>query len=172
LQDGGVLSGAFSLVGDRYVLIREASELQIAASRVLVACRSLEEAYDERRKRIQRPSADSHLALAEWCLRYDLLPQAAREIADARGLEPHDRRLSWLERRLAAASSLRPQHNSRVDQSVKPAVHVPMSPIEPDSQPQVVPIDELPAGALELFTRRVQPILVNICTISCCLQMG
>jgi hypothetical protein len=170
LQDGGVLTGTFTRMGDRYVLTREGSELQIAASRVLVACRSLEEAYDERRKRIQLPSAESHLALAEWCLRYGLLPQAAREIVDARGLEPQHRRLAWLERRLAAASSPRPQHTPRVDQSVQPVAHVQMSPVEPDSQPQGVAIDELPPGALELFTRRVQPILVNNCTISGCHQ--
>jgi hypothetical protein len=175
LQDGGVLAGTFSRQGDRYVLTRNGGELQVPASRVLVACPSIEEAYDERRKLLGRPSAEVHLALAEWCLRHNLLPQAAREIVDARGLDPNSRQLALLERRLAAAGSPRPQHGARVGADVKTVAHtepIERTPSENAIQPAAIAIDDLPPGAIERFTRRVQPILVNNCTASGCHQLG
>jgi hypothetical protein len=172
LQDGGVLAGTYSLAGDRYVLTRNGSELQVSAGRVLVACRSLEEAYDERRKLIQQQSADSHLALAAWCLRHNLLPQAARELLDARGLEPNNRGVALLERRLAAAGSPRPERRRQVDTEMTPAMHVEMVSGNAEGQQLTIAIDDLPAGAIERFTRRVQPILVNNCTTSGCHQPG
>jgi hypothetical protein len=173
LQDGGVLSGTFSTDGKRYVLIRDGSELQIPASRVLVACRSLEEAYDERRRQLQRPSADAHLALAAWCVRYNLLPQAARELLDARGLEPNHRGLALLERRLAAAGSPPPQRSGpKVERTVVPVSYVEPNTARADPPQPAIAVDELPAGSIERFTRKVQPILVNNCTLSRCHQPG
>jgi hypothetical protein len=172
LHDGGVLTGTFTLDGERYVLIRDGSELQIPASRVLVACQSMQEAYDERRRQLGRPSADSHLALAAWCLRYDLLPQAARELLDARGLEPNHRGLALLERRLAAAGSPRSRRAPIVDRNVAPASYVEKVTIAAVPHQPLIAIDELPPGAIERFTRRVQPILVNSCTLSGCHQPG
>jgi hypothetical protein len=172
LQDGGVLEGTFLHTGDRYVLSRNGSTLEIPAARVLVACRSLVEAYDARRQQIQQPSADAHLALAAWCLRYNLLPQAAREIVDARGLEPNNGRLALFERRLAAASAPRPPRSARVDGNVKPAAHLEVAASQAEIEPAAIAIDDLPPGAIELFTRRVQPILVNNCTTAGCHPPG
>ena len=172
LQDGGVLLGTFTLVDERYVLIRDGSEFQIPASRVLVACCSLEEAYDERRSQLQRPSADLHLALAAWCLRHGLLPQAAREMLDARGLEPNHRGLTLLERRLAAAESPRPQRGPLVDRNLAPASYAETVPSATVSKQPTIAVDDLPPGVIERFTRKVQPILVNNCTLSGCHQPG
>jgi hypothetical protein len=169
LQDGGVLTGTICREGDHYLLTRGGAEIRISCARVLLACSSLDEAYNERRKQIGRPSAEAHLALAEWCLRQNLETQAARELSDARAIDADHPRLALLDRRLAAAGQ-RPRPH---DPAVKPAAAevATAASLAPGQKPEWATA-ELPAGALELFTRKVQPILVNNCTVSGCHQPG
>jgi hypothetical protein len=168
LRDGGVLSGTVTRDGDRFVVTRAGSEIQVKQSDVLAACRSLEEAYDQRRKQISRPSAESHLSLAEWCLRHDLPRQAAREMVDARGFEPRHPWLALLERRLAAAS-----HTRSRDRSAPPVGQTTESAASNAKADQsAMAAEELPNGVVERFTRKIQPILVNSCTTSGCHQRG
>src|SRR5688572_2279457 len=101
LQDGGFLRGRVTRNGERYVLARGTGEMFIPSSNVLLVAASLEDAYQQRRERLDRPTAENHLVLAEWCLRHDLLTHAERELADARALEPHHDQLALFERRLA-----------------------------------------------------------------------
>jgi hypothetical protein len=169
LSDGGVLVGSVSRSGDRYVITRAGSEFQVAAARVQAVCDSLEEAYGIRREKIGKRDAASHLQLAEWCLRYYLVLQATRELKDARELDPLNPRLALLERRLAAVSNARRQPAVLTrprDESV--ATFTPAN-APPNATAH---IKDLPDGALELFTRKVQPILVNNCTLSGCHQPG
>lgn len=169
LHDGGVLSGAISRSGDRYLLRREGGEIEVAASKVAFVGGSLLEAYDDRRTRALQPAAyaDAHLSLADWCLRNNLLPQAARELLDARGLAPDHPRIALLERRLASASAPRPPR----PQPVRRATALEAVPASEEPHDATLPIEELPAGAVERFTRRVQPILVNNCTAAGCHQL-
>ena len=168
LKDGGVLVGEVSRDGDRYLIARAGGEIQVASANVLFVCDSLEEAYELHRANIEHRDAASHLLLADWCLRYNLISQAGRELADARELEPLHPRLALLERRLAALRNPR-------SQAVRPANSTPVKApiVQTASGPRVTTqIDELPDGAVERFTRKVQPILVNNCTTSGCHQPG
>jgi hypothetical protein len=168
LEDGGVLNGNVSLVGDHYVVTTLGSEIRIAPANVLFICDSLEEAYELRREKIARPDAASHLALADWCLRYNLVSQATRALADARRLDPLHPRVGLLERRLAAATTPRPQSAPRATS----AAVIQAPPVSETARANAAPIDALPDGAVERFTRKVQPILVNNCTVSGCHQPG
>ena len=76
LQDGGVLDGQITHTADWYVVTRGGAQMQIAAAQVKVICHSLEEAYELQRQQLSRPTIDAHLALADWCLRYNLIAQA------------------------------------------------------------------------------------------------
>jgi hypothetical protein len=173
LQDGGVLTGQITCAADWYVLGRGSGQMQIAKSRVQVACRTLEEAYEFRRQQINGDKAADHLRLAEWCIRYELRADAGRELAEARRLEPDQPRLALLERRLAKEGS-RPV----VREVVKESVY--LAGVSSRAKPQAANVappahagaSELPAGAVELFTRKVQPVLVNNCTTSGCHQIG
>jgi hypothetical protein len=168
LQDGGVLTGEITSSGDRYLIKQPQGEINIAASRVVTIGDSLIAAYEMQRQK--RPhTVEAHLGLADWCLRHQLLPQAARELMDARGLDANHPRLALLERRLAAADRSTPppatlsgttSHATINDDDQKPAL-----------APALLPPD-LPSGVVEHFTRRVQPILVNNCTTSGCHQPG
>ena len=165
LQDGGVLSGTITRAAYWYVVGHSGGEMQIPSSRVLVVCGTLHEAYDYRRQHTTQATPDSHLALAEWCLRNDLAEEAQCEIKTARDLGANNARLALLDRRLAATKE-------RLNR--QPAA-TPSSEAQPSAAEQSAPsaiTPELPDGVLELFTRRVQPILVNNCTVSKCHQPG
>lgn len=169
LHDGGVLSGEISRSGDRFLLRRDGSEIEIAASKVSFAGGSMLEAYDHRRTQVLQPTpdADAHLSLADWCLRNNLLPQAARELLDARGVAPDHPRIALLERRLASAAAPRPPRPQPVRQATaEDALPLPNEPHDAE-----LSIEELPSGAVERFTRKVQPILVNNCTAAGCHQL-
>jgi hypothetical protein len=160
LQDGGVLEGQITRAADWYVVGRAGGQMQVAATRVLYVCRSLHEAYEYRRHRLSQPTGETHLALAEWCLRHELLEEAETELTTARELRANERKQSLLDRRLAAAKERPKQTASIPTPTTSPVANHEKSP--PATNP------DLPPGVLELFTRKVQPVLVNNCTASKC----
>jgi hypothetical protein len=167
LHDGGVLAGRISRRADRYLVTLDHGEISVSASQVALTARSLDDAYDQQRRLMSRPTAEAHLRLAEWCLRNNLGPQAAQGLVDARGLDPRDPKLTLLERRLAALSAV----GSR--QKTLPA-EAKSSDAMPDNELERLGglADSLPAGTLEQFTRKVQPVLVNSCTTAGCHEAG
>jgi hypothetical protein len=98
-------------------------------------------------------------------LRYNLFDHAASELAAAQRIEPHNRVMVRLNRRLALA-------RDRANHAPAELATAHLQPPEIGRAPQAARTDELPAGAVELFTRRVQPVLVNSCTTAGCHQPG
>jgi hypothetical protein len=178
LQDGGVLTGQISREADCYVVTRAGGQIRISASRVLLECDSLEEACNHRRRQLIRPTAEAHLALADWCLRYGLVVPARRELTDARALDATHPRLELLERRLANAER-EPRAFSN-GAPPRPAIagapprrdEPPGSQIAGLSPQSLAAVSEVPARVVERFTRKVQPVLVNNCTASGCHAAG
>ena len=165
LKDGGVLTGQITCAADWYVVARAGGQMQIAAARVMFVGGTLREAYEYRSRHLNQDSAGPHLALAEWCLRYSLVDEAGAELAAARNAEPDNPKLALLTRRTTAAK-VRPAQST-------PAASPTNSP--PATADQTVPakaVRDLPSGVVELFTRKVQPVLVNNCTASKCHQPG
>ncbi len=165
LQDGGVLTGKISQAADWYVVGRSGGQMQVAASRVMFVGHSLHEAYDYRRQRIASNTVETHLSLAEWCLRYDLLAEAGDELKAARNLNADHPNLTVLDRRLAAAKE-RPAKSATAANQKSP----PTTASGPSTTSSVTP--DLPSGVLEMFTRKIQPVLVNNCTVSKCHEPG
>src|SRR4051812_17629649 len=75
LQDGGVLTGQITRAADWYIVTRGGGQMQIAHKRVMLVCRTLEEACEFRRQQMGGGKVADHLRLAEWCIRYDLLAE-------------------------------------------------------------------------------------------------
>jgi hypothetical protein len=173
LQDGGVLTGNISRTESGYLIRRGGSQIQVPTAKVLLACRTLAQAYEARRAEIKMPTAESHLSLATWCLQNGLKPQAARELADVRALEPSHPRLALLERRLAAeeaaasADHLAKERLPRATDSAAPFVVK-----QAATTASATNVESLSGPIVERFTRKVQPILVNNCTTSGCHQRG
>jgi hypothetical protein len=171
LQDGGVLDGQITRAADWYVVIRPGgSQMQIAASRVQFAGRSLHDAYLHRRQNTSLTTTGAHLGLAEWCLRYSLVSDAEAELEAARKMGGNEIRLGLAERRLEAIKNRQVQKPSAVQQA-SATLPAPEKAVEQPAPPRITSRD-LPDGVLELFTRRVQPVLVNNCTASKCHQPG
>jgi hypothetical protein len=166
LKDGGVLRGHVAREGDHYVVLGAKSRLEVATSNVTLVSSSLAEAYTAQQRQLPH-TAEAHLGLADWCLRYSLLSQAERELADARQLDPHSGKLDLLKRRLDVATRTASPRKS-IEEEAGDANEA--------SAADVVRLEELaaalPPGAVEKFTRKVQPLLVNNCTTTGCHQAG
>jgi hypothetical protein len=174
LQDGGVLTGEITRAADWYLVSRGSGQMQVARSRVLLLCRTLDEAYEFKRQQIRGDKPADHLRLAEWCIRYELRDEAAAELAEARRLDPDMPRLHLLQRRLEKSDSpSKPKEsvylanaNSQAKLRATPAASQPVAVAKSAS------VGDLPDGVVELFTRRVQPVLVNGCTAAACHRAG
>jgi hypothetical protein len=169
LKDGGVLTGQITRAADWYVVSRGGGEMQIAQSRVMLVCRSLEEAYQFRREQLNTSKVEPHLTLADWCLRYSLLAEARRELDDARQIDPDHPRIGLLERRLEKMRA-EPATKSSVSMAAKNPTGTAKGPEQAPAT--TISTSDLPANVVERFTRKVQPILVNNCTTSGCHQLG
>ncbi len=69
LRSGGVLHGAVSVSGERYVITGSNSVVDVPAPQVLLVAHSMEDAYQQQRKKLPADVAEAHLGLADWCLR-------------------------------------------------------------------------------------------------------
>jgi hypothetical protein len=166
LRSGGVLHGSVAVSGERYVVTRANSVVDVPAPQVLLVARSMDDAYRRQRQQLPRDTNEARLALAAWCLRYDLLDAARQELADARQIDPRDPRMALLERRLAVASQSK----------TAPAATAQIKPHDDSSKAELrkleLLVDDLPPETVERFARKVQPLLVNNCTASGCHQAG
>jgi hypothetical protein len=159
LRNGGVLRGRITRVGDRFIVgSGETDEVRLPARAVEQHCWSLEEAYEKRRGSLPASSAEARLDLAEWCLSHRLLPQAAEQLMEARRLDPQNPRNSPFERRLQM-SARRPPRPAAPPEETAPGA----SDAEMERE-----IADLPAGAVEIFTSAVQPLLLNRCAANRC----
>jgi hypothetical protein len=174
LQDGGILVGQIKRNGNWYIVACGGGQMQVTSDRVTHVCRTTVEAYEYQRQQSSASSAAAHLVLADWCMRYNLLDEAGRELGEARNLDPDHPRLSLLELRLEKArespTTTKPtQIPSKVAKTPPVKEKTPAQSSVPKHA--ALPTD-LPDGAVELFARKVQPILVNSCTTSGCHQPG
>lgn len=172
LLDGGVLTGQVLRDNDRYVITRPAGKVFIPVPRVMLVANSLGEAYQKRRERILSPTADSHLDLADWCLKQNMLAEAEVELSAAQKLDALHQRLPSLQQRY-------------ILQRDRPKRTAPVASVPTKSAPrgggdilQVAAVEtpadlrHLPPGTIEMFTRKVQPVLVNNCATSGCHAVG
>ena len=160
LHNDSVLLGSVTMQGEHYEIQREGLSMRVPVREVALVAQSLVDAYQQKRASRGQLTATEHLDLAEWCLRHSLWAEASLELLDARGKEPDRRQLELLERRLLVNSARRQAEEKETETISKPQ--------ESGSAGDLESPIELPKGALELFTRRVQPLLVNNCTASGC----
>lgn len=162
LQNGQVLRGEISRKGGDYLVVSPGIQLLVREHQVEMHCQSLEEVYRHRRSRMDLQSAQSHLEMAQWCLKHQMLPAAKQELFDAVSLDRRHPLIPVIERRLELAES-------------PPATILPAS---ADSKPLVAAgpsSDELdrivrgmPPKTMEMFTAKIQPILLSNCATAAC----
>ncbi|MFO7905158.1 MAG: hypothetical protein ACQESR_05920 [Planctomycetota bacterium] len=160
LRTGSVLRGKILRVGDRYVVgLNDRDEVTVRADRVQMRCDSLQEAYRWKQSQLpENAKAADHLQLADWCLRHDCLAAAAEQLMAAQRQSPNGPANEHFEKRLRLAARRRPASSKG-----REVGHRVPSRAELDDV-----ASSLPTGMVELFTNRVQPLLINHCGTGNC----
>lgn len=167
LQNGNVVRGNIQSLRDHYRIELPGGQLRIRTEQVEMFCKDLDEAYRERRANRTASSADSHLELARWCMRYDLHAHAARELEEARTIDAEHSRLPLLERQLKQLVKIYARSEpvpARVTLSAEELVE--------QQQLDEEALAKAPKWARVLFVRQVQPLLVHSCATAGCHQPG
>lgn len=162
LRNGNILRGKVQQQGDRYHVHLLNGQLQVRASQVETFCLTLEQAYQHRCETRGGASADSHLELAGWCLRHDLVDHADAELRAARATDPDHPRLGLLQRQLKQSLQLAARDKKQQVEASKPAK--PVEPLDPAR------LEKAPQWARALFVRQIQPLVVHSCATSGCHQ--
>jgi hypothetical protein len=168
LRNGSVLSGTVRRYGDAYHIDVAGALLQVPAEQVEMFSRSLEEAYDLRRRDRTGPTAAAHMDLAAWCMQLDLLSQAARELLDARTMDPGNLSLPGMEMRLKQLLELRAAREALVTRDPRTST---TNDATTSASAAAAPI-EISAAAQSQFVRSIQPMLIRGCATGGCHQPG
>ncbi|NOY42936.1 MAG: hypothetical protein GXP26_14015 [Planctomycetes bacterium] len=161
LRNGNVIEGRITRLADHFRIEVEHGQLQVRVEQAEMFCLTLDEAYERRREMRTGSTADSHLELAAWCLRHDLLDHAARELLEARTVDPNHRKLLLFERRLNHAMKQKAK-TPKLPRAEKVAPATP--------EVDLSTFEQTPQWARALFVRKIQPMLVKSCATAGCHQ--
>ncbi len=157
LRNGNVIEGRVTRLAEYFRVELEHGQLQVRVDQVEMFCETLDEAYHRRREMRVGSMVDSHVELAAWCLRHELLEFASHELFEARAVDPHHRKLSRLERQL----------NQALQREIK-SPKLPMKQVVASvEQADTSAIKQAPRWARVLFVRKIQPILAKSCATGC-----
>ncbi len=161
LRNGNVLAGSIGRHGDEYQIRQGNSTLRVPTGQVERFAASLVEVYEARRAAIVGATPEAHLALADWCLRVNLLNEAARELLDVRTRDAGHPALADAELRLRQmlaqeSASPGPAKRSAEVSTNEASLESPAPPLAISSEAQVQ------------FVRSIQPMLINNCTSGGC----
>lgn len=160
LRNGQVLHGKITRAGDYYVVtLGPASEIRLKADDVEIACRTLDEAYVHRLQRLDPTSQDQRIALAEWCLRNNLLGQATVQLDLAAELNADNPQIESLRERISFARQPKPT-------AAPPKPIASIATVGSEQLEQA--LHGVPDGSVEKFSVVVQPILLNRCGANQC----
>jgi hypothetical protein len=161
LKNGEILAGRIARSGDYYVVAAADSELQIRLHEAVAVCQDMDEVLRWKTASIDLRRPDDRLDLAQWCIAHGLYGAAAREITEAYRLDDLNPRVPLLERRLKAAMTA-PKAAATAPAAVATKTY------EIDDETLDAAARSISPEALQEFSARVQPLLVNYCAAAGC----
>ncbi|SFI40591.1 hypothetical protein [Planctomicrobium piriforme] len=162
LNDGRVFKGEITEVPGGYRVAQPGGgNMILPFQEVSVTSMSLVGAYEAYRDSIKKPSADSHISLAEWCVGNGLWSQAYTEVQSALKLEPMR----------SDAHALLKQIDTMVG-AKSPATAPPSAPAPLPVNAFAAPIERAANGlsrsAQQEFVTHIQPLIMNRCASGAC----
>ncbi len=158
LRNGNLIRGRITQAADRYHVAVQSGEIHVKRSDVQFQCRTLEEAYQQKRSAVRPGNVGDRLELAQWCQRHGLPGAAVEELAEAKALHPEHPLIPLIERRIST-SLWQPEATERPAPSVN---------VRPSSEELDQLVRGMLPGSVEAFTRTIQPLLVNRCSAAGC----
>ena len=162
LFDGRVIKGRISLVTDGYLLELSSGQVAVPFENVICQARTLPEAYRLQRDGMTKPTADQHIALANWCLQQKLLEEAERELNSALKLQPDHQVAKRLAEQLI---NRKPKNSDFINQEQQQ--HRERLIIE-QTFSTAKPIGGIEASLAEEFATKIEMLLINSCANTSC----
>lgn len=158
LRNGEVLQGLITPRENSFEVALPKGAVRVRSRDVEFHCRTLHEGYERKNATVPPARIVERLALAEWCLRHELLAEAREQIDLARAIDAEHPRLVLLERRLQLAMAP-PRERA-------PGAEAPVPSVSLEDLDRL--IRGLPAGSVEAYVNSVQPLLLNHCATAGC----
>lgn len=164
LHTGRLVRGRILKNGDDYVVQKDQGEMFVPGSLVKFRCKDLKDAYEQQRAKIpEENSIEQHVALARWCLGQQLLGEARRELQDILQLDPTRQDARDHLQRLNDVLDPQTRPESKPRESSSEAVK--SSGVKPE---EIESLGGLSRDAAQEYVRRIQPIIMNNCTLAGC----
>ncbi|MDB5334539.1 MAG: hypothetical protein JWN70_158 [Planctomycetaceae bacterium] len=165
LEGNRIVQGRITPQGQTYSVQQAAGTLIVSKDQVRFVGVDLQSVYVHLQDGLPKPaSADDHVELARWCVGYRLLSEARFEFESALEIDPSRddirRNLTKLDSYLKRPVST----ESKPVKSLTPAERMHKAAIGQDAES----LGGLPREAGQVFTRRIQPIIMRNCTASAC----
>lgn len=149
--------------------------LTISNNDIAAICNSFDEIYELKQFAILPNQPEKHLELARWCLKYDLFPKAKHQVDLAGQLIGEHTSVVMLRRQIdvaeKAASKPEPKKQAQQTENNKPGIET------KQGQDDITTLNgrqldqlmnRVPDTVMENYTRYIQPLVVNGCTVSGC----
>ncbi len=166
LENNRLQQGRITPQGDTYSVEQTAGTLIVAKDQVRFVGINIRAVYVHLQDQLpQPPQANDHVELARWCIAYRLMPEARFELQSALEVDPSR---DDIRRNLNQLDSLlkRPPTESKPVKSETPAQR--MAKLAGIQGHEVESLGGLSRDAGQIFTRKIQPILMHNCTASAC----
>lgn len=160
LIKGRILSGRVTRNAGGYLIEEDTGRIQVPAEEVKFVVRNLHEAYCEQRDSIVEPTPATHVALANWCIKYELYDDARDELKACLKTHPQHRDALRLLNRLT--------DTLRKDLPPKAEEPIVRKTVDGFTQPEVESLGGLSRDNATMFTSRIQSILVQKCGNASC----
>ena len=173
LHNGGVFHGRLQKGGNTILVVKKNGNLRLKSSSVRFVGDSMETLYRLQSQTLLSEDLEGHARLANWCLRQGLLESAEKELLEVLVRRPNHPKASRLMRHLKVVrktEKLQPVQE-RLHRRFPEAGTSPVSVTSPPKSRQLETtkmVTLLPPGALRVFTRTIQPLLVTSCATTGC----
>jgi hypothetical protein len=170
LRNGQVLQGTIHREGDRYrVNLADDGVVVLPRQDIWRIERSLRDLYTFRRQETQRRGGRAHFELSQWCLDHGFFTEAEKHLAIAQRTtaDLQAEQVQDLQRRIEVAVSDQRSRTVVPSVPIQPVAATIVEPAASSSRTEVTNPRMAPV-ALQRFTTRIQPLLVNRCGNATC----